>query len=38
LLLELVAGRARLGMAPVSLSRWVARRKLSTLSYSASAA
>jgi hypothetical protein len=29
---------ARLGMAPVSLSRWVARRKLSTLSYAASAA
>jgi hypothetical protein len=29
---------ARLGMAAVSLSRWVARRRLSTLSYGASAA
>jgi hypothetical protein len=29
---------ARLGMAPVSLSRWVARRKLSARSYAASAA
>jgi hypothetical protein len=29
---------ARLGMAPVSLARWVARRKLSTQSYAASAA
>jgi hypothetical protein len=29
---------ARLGMAPVSLSRWVARRKLSTPPYAASAA